>query len=210
MIPMADNLNHSSVDVTQELINLSLHQEGPQNAGYYRVSKFLNDYSELYLSKGFTQEQIDAQALNLKGRYNQQVYEENQKLLGMESVITNLKSFDIWEVPYLKDSYTEDNDTDEEDAEKDQDEIYADGRVVESFLAKEKLILKKKADKRKDAGALKAKRAQKVVDIVERYKLLESKVTQAIVSLNKDDASADGVHLGIGDNTLIASEYIGI
>jgi|TARA_B110000285_G_scaffold211844_1_gene254898 hypothetical protein len=119
MIPMADNLNHSSVDVTQELINLSLHQEGPLNASYYRVSKFINDYSDLYLNRGFTQEQIDAQSLNLKGRYNQQVFEDNQKLLGMESVITNLKSYDIWEIPYFKDLYTEDNDTDEEDEEKD-------------------------------------------------------------------------------------------
>jgi len=77
-------------------------------------------------------------------------------------------------------------------------------------VAKEKLILKKKADKRKNAAELKAKRAQKVVAMIERYKLFESKVTQAIVGLNKDDASADGIHLGIGDNTLIASEYIGI
>jgi len=174
MIPMADNLNHSSVDVTQELINLSLHQEGPLNASYYRVSKFINDYSDLYLNRGFTQDQIDAQSLNLKGRFNKQVFDENQNLLGMESVITNLKSYDIWEIPYFKDLYTEDNDTDEEDAEKDENEVYADGRIVESFLAKEKVILKKKAEKRKNAAEVKSKKAQKLVEIIERYKLEDS------------------------------------
>lgn len=33
---------------------------------------------------------------------------------------------------------------------------------------------------------------------------------RAIFSLNKDDSTAEGIHLGVGDNTLIASEYIGI
>ena len=81
---------------------------------------------------------------------------------------------------------------------------------MESFLVKEKEILKKKAAKRKNAAEVKSKKAQKVVEIIERYKLEESQVMRAIFSLNKDDSIAEGIHLGIGDNTLIASEYIGI
>lgn len=160
------------------------------------------------MNRGFTQDQIDAQSLNLKGRYNKQVFEENQKLLGMESVITHLQSYDIWEIPYFKDLYTEDNDTDEEE-EKEEDEVW-EGRIVESFVAKEKDILKKKAAKRKNATEVQSKKAKKIVDIIERYKLEESQIMRSIVSLNKDDPTAEGIHLGIGDNTLIAAEYVGI
>ena len=52
MIPMADNLNHSCVDVTQELINLDLHKSGPADEQYYRVSKFLTDYTQIYTHRG--------------------------------------------------------------------------------------------------------------------------------------------------------------
>jgi hypothetical protein len=31
MIPMADNLNHSSVNVSYEMINVDLHKKGEEN-----------------------------------------------------------------------------------------------------------------------------------------------------------------------------------
>lgn len=54
MVPMADNLNHSSVDVTQELINLSLQRTGAQNQVYYRVTKALNDYTAVFKANGYS------------------------------------------------------------------------------------------------------------------------------------------------------------
>ena len=38
MIPMADNLNHSSIAMTYGTMNVSLHQLGPQNSQYYRIN----------------------------------------------------------------------------------------------------------------------------------------------------------------------------
>ena len=48
MIPMADNVNHSSVDITNEMINLEEHRLGDRRPGYYRIGKFMNDYSAIY------------------------------------------------------------------------------------------------------------------------------------------------------------------
>jgi hypothetical protein len=52
MIPMADNLNHSSVSITNEMINLNFHLEGATNPDYYRISKFLNNYSTVFKKHG--------------------------------------------------------------------------------------------------------------------------------------------------------------
>lgn len=48
MVPMADNLNHSSVDVTIEVIDHKLHLEADKNLSYYKICKYLNNYSALY------------------------------------------------------------------------------------------------------------------------------------------------------------------
>ena len=74
MIPMADNLNHSSFDVTYELINLSLHLEGHRNPPYYRYGKFLNDYHHVYEATGWTNEEIAKYKLNIHGRYDRKIY----------------------------------------------------------------------------------------------------------------------------------------
>ena len=47
----------------------------------------------------------------------------------------------------------------EEDEGKDKNEIYANGRIVERFLAKEEGILKKKAEKKKNAAEMKSQKA---------------------------------------------------
>lgn len=77
MVPMADNLNHSSVDITQELVNLELHKEGHTNSEYYRVSKYLNDYSAAYKAHGYTDEEIKKHGVNITGRYNRKMFELN-------------------------------------------------------------------------------------------------------------------------------------
>jgi hypothetical protein len=70
MIPMADNLNHSSVDVTNEFISLHLHPKGPASPEYFRVSKFFNDYSAIAAAKNIPSQPF-------KGRFNRAVYEAN-------------------------------------------------------------------------------------------------------------------------------------
>ena len=37
MIPMADNLNHNSLDVTHEIINTCEHLKGPENQDYFKM-----------------------------------------------------------------------------------------------------------------------------------------------------------------------------
>jgi len=45
MIPMADNMNHTNVEVEKEVLNLNLHIDVANNLEYHRVNKFFNDYS---------------------------------------------------------------------------------------------------------------------------------------------------------------------
>lgn len=58
MIPMADNLNHNSVDITYEIINIKLHKEGEFNPSYYRIGKFLNDYSTAYKNNKINEDEL--------------------------------------------------------------------------------------------------------------------------------------------------------
>ena len=74
LIPMADNLNHSHIGVTNELINTSLHPTGDANPQYYRIERYLADYSTLFPNS-------DLQ--NIKGRFSRKVYENNQKALSI-------------------------------------------------------------------------------------------------------------------------------
>ena len=48
MIPMADMLNHSDIDVQYEVFNKQLHLNDMENKDYYTRSKYMFDYSELY------------------------------------------------------------------------------------------------------------------------------------------------------------------
>lgn len=46
LIPMADNLNHSDVDVSQEIINTDMHLTAqPGASSYFTKSKMMNDFS---------------------------------------------------------------------------------------------------------------------------------------------------------------------
>ena len=85
MIPMADNLNHSSVTITNECVNIPLHLNGPLNSNYYRVGKFFNDYTPIF-EKHCTKEEIEQNKQNIKGRFNRKIYEENQQSLSIENL----------------------------------------------------------------------------------------------------------------------------
>ena len=78
MVPMADNINHSSVEATQEVVNLKIHPKGHLSESYYRIGKYLNDYSLLYEKHGAPEDFIKKHSLNIKGRYNRKLYELNK------------------------------------------------------------------------------------------------------------------------------------
>ena len=167
LIPMADNLNHSSVDVTNELVSFDLQLEGDKNESYYRISKFLNDYTPLFKNKGMTDEEIEKQKMNIKGRFDRALYKQNCEALGTENIRLNLAVGNhIWNIPFLKDTYDEDNDSDDgssseeeegeaiviEDGQQKKQVTLKDKHGLEYFIQKEKEALANRAaKKRKDA-----------------------------------------------------------
>ena len=48
LVPMADMMNHSPTDISNEVINLKLHLEAENQPDYYRASKMMNDYSAVF------------------------------------------------------------------------------------------------------------------------------------------------------------------
>jgi hypothetical protein len=58
MIPMADNLNHNCIDVTNEIMSLVMHPEGDKSLSYYRISKYMVDYSEAFKANGWKKSEI--------------------------------------------------------------------------------------------------------------------------------------------------------
>ena len=51
MIPMADNLNHSDVNVTCEVVTKSLHLQANEESAYFTKTKFMNNYSAIFDQK---------------------------------------------------------------------------------------------------------------------------------------------------------------
>lgn len=158
MVPMADNLNHSSVDITQELVNLTLHKDGHKNSEYYRVSKYLNDYSAAYKAHGYSDDEINKYDVNIKGRYNRKIFELNQESLSVENLRANLllNKKQIWQVPCYIDSLKEDNDTSSDD-ESDTGKDNSGGSkadALEFFIKKEKKILKSRQNKEEETSVV--------------------------------------------------------
>jgi hypothetical protein len=48
MIPMADNLNHSDVNVVLELIHKSIHLKPEEENTYFYKAKYMNSYAQVY------------------------------------------------------------------------------------------------------------------------------------------------------------------
>ena len=48
MIPMADNLNHSDVNNTCEIITKSLHLFADEESSYFTKEKYMNNYSVVF------------------------------------------------------------------------------------------------------------------------------------------------------------------
>ena len=134
---MADNLNHSSVDITQELINTNLQLLNPVEESYIIKAKFNNNYSDLFQALGYSLDEISQNDFKIKGRHDLQTFRENSEILGQENIKSMLESNDrqIWDVPYFFDSFAEDNDSEEEEA--DGEEI-SDEHVFKEIVDGEK------------------------------------------------------------------------
>ena len=77
MVPMADNLNHSSVEVTNEMINLKYHIQGHKNENYFSIEKFFNDYSAIFKHLKTPDELMEKNNLNITGRFNREIFKMN-------------------------------------------------------------------------------------------------------------------------------------
>ena len=48
MIPMADNINHSDVNVSNEVINIQKHVEGEIDPNYYKAEKSMDNQKVMF------------------------------------------------------------------------------------------------------------------------------------------------------------------
>ena len=139
LVPAADNLNHSSIGGTFEVINKTLQRRGAANPSYYTIERFLVDSSIAFqkpdgqggdaedLHKNLVDNLSEEERLNIRGRYNRKLYEHNVQALSSKNIRLNLQGGQhIWQIPFFEDSHDEDNDTteseDSDDDEEEQDE----------------------------------------------------------------------------------------
>ena len=135
MIPMADNLNHSSVEVVLHLVNTEKHLQGEQDPEYYRIHKHINDYSALF--KARPDMQADKESLDITGRYKTDVFEKHVRAFGVTSyrsqMVDHLKQ--VWQLPYTLDRYYEDCDlSSEEDSEEEDDDVMLFGHEDQQYF----------------------------------------------------------------------------
>ena len=94
MMPMADNLNHKSIDTTKEIICLSLHCSEEQNVEYDGYAHHMGDYSEAFRANNWSKQAIEKHSLKIKGRFDKKLYEHNKLVLGPSNVEENLNHED--------------------------------------------------------------------------------------------------------------------
>ena len=119
MVPMADNVNHSSFSITNEIVNIKKHmEEDKEDLDYLRTDKLICNFSGL-----FKHQKVEAPSHVVNGRFNKEVYLKNHKLISVESTKDHMSKdyMQIWHIPYLYMNLTESNDTsDEEDGEQEK------------------------------------------------------------------------------------------
>ena len=124
MVPMGDNFNHSHVSIVQEIINKKLQLQGDESSSYFQKTKFMNDYSLIYEGDESCQPQNEREELNMKGRFNWENFEANTKFTEVDKFRQSmLRGIQLWDVPCLKDTFDEDNDTEEEGSDSDDEEM---------------------------------------------------------------------------------------
>lgn len=83
LIPMADNLNHNSVEVRRELVNTTLHLNATENENYFRIRKVINDFSLLYVGRIPEEQMVEHK---VAGRFDREVYSYNSEVMSAEHV----------------------------------------------------------------------------------------------------------------------------
>lgn len=76
----------------------------------------------------FTEEEKQACA-DIKGRFNRQNFEHNLKYSSLDEYKRQSESKQIWEIPFMRDTFDEDNDTEEEESSDSDEEAKIDGMV---------------------------------------------------------------------------------
>ena len=123
---MGDNFNHNDVTVVQELVNIPMHIEGDPSSSYFTRSKFMNDFSPLF-NEGEVQEAMNGKSNmekkrihdNIHGHFDREKYEFNSNTTNLDTCKHMMETMDadIWEVPFIRDTFDEDNDTCESSSE---------------------------------------------------------------------------------------------
>ena len=143
MIPAADNCNHQDVTVVQEIIHKGLHLIAPRKSAYFTKTKYMNDYTINYEESDYANDPI--KTANVKGRYNKQNFEENKQFTSIQKMKDALQAgIQLWDVPCIRETYTEDNDT-EEDDESDEEESKESSKMLNtlnSMLSDRKATMK--------------------------------------------------------------------
>jgi hypothetical protein len=120
MVPMGDNFNHQDVTVVQELVNVQMHLEGDPTSSYFTRSKFMNDFTPLFEEHGYehhlenkTEKERQAAMKNVKGHFDRPLFNKNRAGTHLETWkhLMETTDADIWDVPFIRDTFDEDNDT---------------------------------------------------------------------------------------------------
>ena len=131
LIPMADNCNHSDVTVVQEIINTSMHLDAEPESPYFTKTKMMNDFQINFKAEDYEGD-LTATA-NIFGRYNKANFDANKQFTSVESVKESIAAgVEIWDVPCIRETYSEDNDTDPED-EGDEEELKDNSKLLDSL-----------------------------------------------------------------------------
>ena len=69
MVPMGDNLNHSWLDCTNDMINIKKHLDYDSDSNYMKPQKIIKNHSKLFNSKG-----IDEPHQLVHGCFDRDVY----------------------------------------------------------------------------------------------------------------------------------------
>jgi len=117
MVPMADNINHSDVTVVQEMVCKRMHLEADRESKYFTKTKFMNDYSICFNESEYASDA--ARRVNVKGRFSKANFEANKQFEAIDKLKSALENnVQLWDVPCIRERYTEDNDTEDENEER--------------------------------------------------------------------------------------------
>lgn len=138
MIPMADNCNHSDVTVVQEIIHKGMQMQGKRDTQYFTKTKFMNDYSI-----NFNEVEQSDFSKQIKGYFNETNYEANKKFTKVDQIKNNINNgIQLWDLPCIRETYTEDNDTEEESDEEETKSNAAMLNLMSNILTDRKATVK--------------------------------------------------------------------